>query len=152
MTSEPRRFARCTGGMKRVLLPVLLALVAVCLLAASHASAKEGVVARVLTPIDRDTPPPETKVTVVWTLLSVEDGKRHPFGGGDVFIQLFGPGTFRSRRVSAAPIRPGRYRAAVGVPRYSARRHWADGYPLRPERLPAVTPLLFRIVGDPLRP
>ncbi len=138
--------------MKRLLLSVLLALVAVGALAASHASAKEGVVARVLTPIDRDAPP-GTKVTVVWTLFSVEDGRRHAFGGGDVFIRLFGAGEFRSRRVSAAPVGPGRYRATVRVPRGGIQRlviglmgTRCDQSGCRP------SPAIFPIVGDPLRP
>jgi hypothetical protein len=137
--------------MKRLLLVALLALMGVGVFTASQASAKEGVVTRVLTPLDRDSPP-GAEVTVVWTLFSVENGVRHPFGGGDVFIRLFGPGEFRSRRVSAAPVRAGRYRATVRVPRGGIRRvviglmgTRCDQSGCRP------APIRFRIVGDPLR-
>lgn len=138
------------GGMKRQLLGVLLALVAAAALVASHASAKEGVVARVLTPIDRNASP-GTKVTVVWTLSYVEGGKRHPFGGGDVFIRLFGPGEFRSRRISAAPVRLGRYRATVRVPRGGIRRVVIGLMGMRCAGVCRPAPMLFRIVGDPFR-
>jgi hypothetical protein len=131
---------------------MLLALVAFGVLTASHASAKEGVVARVLTPIERDSLP-GTKVTVVWTLFYAEDGQRHAFGGGDVFIRLFGTEKFRSRRVSGEPIRPSRYRATVSVPRGGIQRivigimgTRCDQSGCRP------SPMLFKIVGDPLRP
>ena len=62
---------------------VFAALIGLAGLAAfpSPVTAKEGVVARVLTPIPRDAQP-GTKLTVVWTLSSVDKGKRHPFGGG----------------------------------------------------------------------
>ena len=52
-------------------------------------AAKEGVVARVLTPIPRAAER-ATTLTVVWTLSSLEEGKRRPFGAGAVFIRLFG--------------------------------------------------------------
>jgi hypothetical protein len=117
------------------------------------AAAKEGVVARVLTPIPRDSQA-GTKLTAVWTLSFVEDGKRRPFGGGDVFIRLFGPDGSRSRRVYAEPVRPGRYRARVGVPRGGVTRIViglmgilcdGDQNGCRP------SPKLFPIAGDPFR-
>jgi hypothetical protein len=136
--------------MKRRLVPMLLAVVALAALA-GQASAKEGVVARVLTAIDPDATP-GTDVTVVWTLTYVEDGRRHPFGGGYVLIRLFGPGDFRSRRVPATPVRMGRYRATVIVPRGGIRRivtglmgTRCDASGCRP------SPMVFRIAGDPLR-
>jgi len=85
------------------------------------AAAKEGVVARVVTPISRDAQP-GAKLTVIWTLSFRADGARHPFGGGGVFIRLFGPDGSRSRRVYASPVEPGRYRARVGVPRGGVSR------------------------------
>lgn len=94
------------------------ALLAVLLgLAAPTADAKEGVVARVLTPISRAAEP-GSKVTVVWTLTYVDAGKRRPFGAGYVFVRLFGPGGVRTPLaygLHAGP--PGRYRASVRVPR-----------------------------------
>jgi hypothetical protein len=117
------------------------------------ATAKEGVVARVLTPIPRDAQP-GTKLTVVWTLSFVDKGKRHPFGGGYVFIRLFAADGSRSRRVFAEPVDLGRYRARAGVPRGGVSRiviglmgYVCDGDQsgCRP------SPKLFPIVGDPFR-
>jgi hypothetical protein len=98
-----------------VLTVVLVALVA------SPAAAKEGVVARVVTPISRDAEPGST-ITVVWTLTFVEAGKRKPFGGGAVFLRLFGTNGSRSARVYAEPMAPGRYRASARVPRGGVKR------------------------------
>ena len=129
---------------------MLLAVVAAAALG-GQASAKEGVVARVLTAIDPGAAQ-GTALTVEWTLTYVEAGKRQPFGGGDVFIRLFGTGDSRSRRVPAAPIRMGRYRATVRVPRGGIRRiviglmgTRCDTSGCRP------SPMIFRIAGDPLR-
>jgi hypothetical protein len=97
------------------LIVVLVALVA------SPAGAKEGVVARVLTPISRDAEPGR-RVTVVWTLTFVEAGQRRPFGGGAVFLRLFGTADARSARVYAEPRAPGRYWAAARVPRGGVKR------------------------------
>jgi hypothetical protein len=138
--------------MRRQLVPALLVvLVAAAGLVASQASAKDGVVARVLTPIDRGAAP-GTPVTVVWTLSYVEDGRRHAFGGGDVFIRLFGAGDSRSRRVSAAPVRNGRYRATVRVPRGGIRRVVIGlmGTMCGPSGC-RPSPMHFRIVGDPFQ-
>lgn len=114
-------------------------------------SAKEGVVARVLTPIERDVTT-GTKVVVVWRLYHVEDGKRISFNAGAVFIRLFGPDDARSRRVYASQVEPGRYRARVGVPRGGVRRiviglmgTMCDQNGCRP------SPRLFPIVGKLFR-
>lgn len=129
----------------------LLALLVAAVLVAAQASAKEGMVARVLTPIDREAEP-GTRVTVVWDLFAIVDGKRHAFGGGDVFIRFFGAGESRSRRVPAEPIREGRYRARVSVPSGGVRRvvialmgTACDWSGCRPK------PIRFRILGDPFR-
>jgi hypothetical protein len=135
-----------------LLVGALVALVGLAV-APRPAAAKEGVVARVLTPIPRDSQA-GTKLTVVWTLSFVEDGKRRPFGGGDVFIRLFGSDGSRSRRVSAEPVRLGRYRARIGVPRGGVTRIViglmgilcdGDQNGCRP------SPKLFPIAGDPFR-
>ena len=103
------------------------ALVAGALLAAllalpTPAGAKEGVVARVLTPITRDAEPGST-VQVSWTLTFLDDGKRRPFGAGYVFARLVGPGGKRSPLAYGVHARQlGRYRASVRVPRGGARR------------------------------
>lgn len=91
-------------------------IVAVAALVASPAGAKEGVVARVVTPISRDAAP-GSKLTVVWTLTYLEAGERRPFGGGWKFVRLFGPDGSRSPRTYAANPAPGRFRATVKVPR-----------------------------------
>jgi hypothetical protein len=84
-------------------------------------AAKEGVVARVLKPIPRDAEP-GSAITVAWTLSYVEEGKRHPFGGGGVFVRFIGPDGARSRRAYAANPEPGRFRATVRVPRGGVAR------------------------------
>jgi hypothetical protein len=91
-------------------------------LAAPTAGAKEGVVARVLTPISR-VAEPGSKVTVVCTLTHVEAGKRRPFGGGYVFVRLVGAFGTRSPLVYGVGTRRlGRYRASVRVPRGGSKR------------------------------
>ena len=76
--------------------------------------AKEGVVARVLTPISRDARP-GTKVVVAWTLsFSDGPGKRRPFNAEGVFVRV---GGIRSLVDYAGTQRPlGRYRAVIRVP------------------------------------
>ncbi len=98
------------------LLAAVVAVALAALLVAASAQAKEGVVARVLTPIDRDAAP-GTRVTVGWTLTLVENGKRRPFGGGYAFVRLVGRDGSSSPRVYGVNPAPGRYRAAVRVPR-----------------------------------
>jgi hypothetical protein len=94
----------------------------VLLVLATAAGAKEGVVARVLTPIARDAEP-GSKVTVAWTLTYVEAGKRRPFGAGYVFARLVGPGGSRTPLAYGVHTRrPAGYRATVRVPRGGARR------------------------------
>jgi hypothetical protein len=97
-------------------------LVVACVLAAAPAApAKEGVVARVLTPIPRDAPA-GTTLTVVWTLSFMEGGVRRPFGACGVFIRLFGADGARSRRAYATELEPGRFRARATVPRGGVER------------------------------
>ena len=128
------------------MLAVLLALAV-----ASTALAKEGVVAEVLTPISRDAKP-GTKVNVVWTLTSDEDGESHPFGGSAVFIRLFGPSGSHTKRVYGTEVSSGRFRATLRIPRGGVRRvvvglmgESCDAEGCRP------SPILFRVVGRPIR-
>jgi hypothetical protein len=65
---------------------VLVGVVA-ALVAAAPAPAKEGVKATLTTPIPLDAEP-GTPLKVGWTLAYVEDGKRHAFGAGGVFVRL----------------------------------------------------------------
>jgi hypothetical protein len=128
------------------------AVLAALLASASTAGAKEGVVARVLTPISRDAEP-GSRVTVAWTLTYVEAGKRRPFGGGYVFARLVGPGGTRTPLAYGVQVRHlGRYRASVRVPRGGARRlelgvmgTVCDAKGCRP------APKLFRIAGRVFR-
>jgi hypothetical protein len=90
-------------------------------LLATPVSAKEGVVARVLTPIARDAEP-GSRVRIVWTLTFLHEGERHPFGGGEIFVRLVGPDGSKSRRLPAEPTLPGRFRATVRVPRGGVAR------------------------------
>lgn len=84
--------------------------------------AKDGVVARVLTPIARDAEP-GSRITVAWTLTYVEAGKRRPYGAGYVFVRLVGPGGSRTPSAYGVHlVRPGGYRARVKVPRGGVRR------------------------------
>jgi hypothetical protein len=131
---------------------VLCALAAAAFgLVATPVGAKEGVVARVLTPISRDVDP-GTRITVVWTLSFVEAGERRPFGAGGVFVRLFGRDGSRSRRAYASESVLGRYRATVRVPRGGVRRieiglmgTVCDSKGCRP------APKIFPIDGSPLR-
>ncbi len=107
--------------MSRLLAFVALAALAAFVVGETPAAAKEGVVARVLTPIPR-TSESGTKLRVVWTLSFVEDGQRRLFTAEGVFVRLFGPDGSRSRRVYAFQPTPGRYRATVTVPRGGVRK------------------------------
>jgi hypothetical protein len=130
-------------------LAVLVALVALVVVA--QASAKDDVVARVLTPISHDAAP-GSKVNVVWTLTAVDGEESSPFGGTAVFIRLFGPAGSHSKRVYGAEIESGRFRATVRIPRGGVRRV-AIG--LMGERCDAEgcrpSPILFRLVGSAFR-
>jgi len=128
------------------LLVVLTALVVV-----TQASAKEGIVAQVVTPISRDAAP-GTKVNVVWTLTSVEEEDPRPFSADGVFIRLFGPAGSHTKRVYATQIASGRFRATLRIPRGGVRRV-AIG--LMGERCDAEgcrpSPILFRVAEGALR-
>ena len=94
---------------------VLLVLLAGLAVVAAPSAAKEGVEARIVTPIPREAAP-GTKVTVVWTLTTLDQGRRIPFGAGDVFIRLFGPGSARTPRAYATEVERGRFRARPRIP------------------------------------
>jgi hypothetical protein len=99
--------------------PVLAVLLA---LWAPTAVAKDGVVARVLTPISHDAQP-GSRVTIAWTLTYPEAGKRRPFGAGYVFARLVGPAGSRAPLAYGVHTRrPGGYRARVKVPRGGVKR------------------------------
>ncbi|HET9461850.1 MAG TPA: hypothetical protein VFO56_07940 [Gaiellaceae bacterium] len=127
------------------------AVVAAVLVAASPSGAKEGVVARVLTPIPR-TAEVGSRITVVWTLYHVEAGKRVPFNASGVFVRIFGFSGRHSPRAYATQPAVGRYRAAVRVPRGGVHRvaiglmgTSCEASGCRP------SPAIFRIVGVAIR-
>jgi hypothetical protein len=128
------------------------AVLALVLALPAPAGAKDGVVARVLTPISRDAAP-GTTVRVVWTLTVVEAGKRRPFRAGYVFLRLVGPNGARTPLAYGVEAGPGgRYRARVRVPRGGVRRveigimgTVCDRDGCRP------APRLFRIAGPVFR-
>lgn len=99
---------------------VLAVVAAAMAVAPTPVAAKEGVVARVLTPIPRSAVP-GTKVTVVWTLsVREESGKRRPFSAEGVFVRVLG---VRSTVDYTGTHRPlGRYRAVLRVPSGGIRR------------------------------
>jgi hypothetical protein len=129
----------------------LALLVGCAIVAATPSAAKEGVEARFVTPVPREASP-GARVTVVWTLGSVAEGKRVPSGGSAVFVRLFGAGDARTPRAFGAELRPGRFRAQPRVPRGGVKRvvvglmgMRCDASGCRP------SPHLFRIVGPVFR-
>ena len=135
----------------RVLVGCALAAAVAVAVVASPASGKGRVVARVLTPIPRDTLP-GTRLRVVWTLSLVNAGPRQPVNAEGVFIRLVGRDGALSPRVYAFQPTLGRYRATVTVPRGGVRRvviglmgTACDPAGCRP------SPALFPIAGDPFR-
>jgi hypothetical protein len=137
--------------MNRRLVVCAIAAITAAALVVTPTFAKGGVVARVLTPIPQDARA-GTRVAVVWTLHTVEEGKRQPWFNAGPFIRLFGPGGSHSVRVFAMEPRPGRYRATVRIPRGGVRRvviglmgTSCDPTGCRP------APALFRVAGDPIR-
>jgi hypothetical protein len=132
-------------------LALLVLVVGLAAVTATPSAAKEGVQARLVTPIPRDALP-GTRVVVVWTLASVDDGERILFGASGVFIRLFGPGTARTARAYGTELVPGRFRAGARIPAGGVRRlviglmgTGCDANGCRP------SPHLFRIVGPVFR-
>lgn len=98
--------------MRRLLVVGALGLVAAGSIAPSSV-AKEGVVARLLTPLPRDAVP-GTRVPVIWTLSVRDGGASRPFNAEAIFVRI---GGIRSLVDYAGTQRPlGRYRAVVRVP------------------------------------
>ena len=95
----------------------MIGLLAVTVLLATPAAAKEGVRARLEAPVALDARA-GTTIRVVWRLVD-EEGR--PFGGGGIYLRVsrcaHGPLTVR-----ATPRGPGRYAARVKVPKGGMRR------------------------------
>jgi hypothetical protein len=125
----------------------LLALAVAAAVAAAPASAKEGVVATLETPVPLGAAPGE-EVALAWTLASVdEDGAEQPFGAQGVYVTLVSAAGGEPSTGYAEGGSAGRYTASVTVPEGGiggiqiALMGWADGEP---------SPLAFPIVNSPL--
>jgi hypothetical protein len=135
----------------RRLMMVLAVLAMACsLLPAAGAAAlgKEGVKARLLTPLRVDAAPGET-LTVVWALAGTDEhGRRQPFNAIGVFVRLLSATGGRPTIGFATPdAHPqGRYDAQVAVPKGGiggvqiGLRGSSDGEP---------SDVLFPLVNDP---
>jgi hypothetical protein len=124
-----------------------LLIVALALVAAGAAGAKEGVEATILSTIPRDATPGST-VHIEWRLAEVNSGQ--PFGAGGVFVRLVGA-RGETTTADARTIRPGTFAANVGVPDGGIRRiriglHSLSSGPRGTSR----ADLFFRIVNDPM--
>lgn len=131
----------------------LPALTAVALVAALPADAKDRVTATLKTKVPLHAPAGH-RLRIVWTLsYRGDDGRRHPFGAGGVFVRLVSASHARSRTATAREDRrsTGRYTATVSVPHGGIRdiqiglRSWTSG--------PDGTrqgEQLFPITNDPL--
>jgi hypothetical protein len=95
------------------LIAVPFALVA-ALVAAAPLAAKEGVKATLTTPIPLDAKP-GTPLKVGWTLAYQEDGKRHAFGAGGVFVRLLSASGGKTETAYASQT-TGEFTATVTVP------------------------------------
>lgn len=127
--------------MKRVTAGALAGAV-LGLAVAAPLGAKDGVVAKARVPVPRAAEP-GTRVTFVWELTLVADGRSRPFTADGVFMRLFGPNGSRTPRAYATQLADGRYRATARVPRGGVRRvvvgllGWNDNGPA-PVRFPVI--------------
>jgi hypothetical protein len=130
--------------MKRLALSLILA----ALIAAAPAAAKEGVKATLKTTIPVGAEP-GTKVDAAWTLWLVDQGRRRPFGAGDVFIRLVSATGEGSQ--TAYTDGSGAYSVTVTVPKGGigdvqiGLRGFSDASPK-----PASADMLFPITNDPM--
>ena len=97
--------------------PALLSLPAVALLLAVPASAKDGVRAELVHPVDLAAAP-GTRMTVDWRL---QDAAGRPFGAGGIYLRVGRCGR-RVLRVRARAISHGRYSATFTVPGRGIRK------------------------------
>jgi hypothetical protein len=84
-------------------------------LAAPAAVSKEGVRARLDTPVPLEAAPGDT-ITIAWTLRPIERGERRPFGASGVFVRLLSASDGEPVKALGKADPPGRY-AEVTVPR-----------------------------------
>jgi hypothetical protein len=115
---------------------------AVAVLAAGSAGAKEGVEAMLLSAVPTDAAPGST-LRIEWRLVQLENGR--PFGAGGIFVRLVGAGG-AATTADAEATAQGRFSATAVVPDGGIRRiriglhGFADGRP---------ADAFFRIVNDP---
>lgn len=140
--SEPIGAARCTTGM-RLLVIVLTAAIAAVL--APQVSAKEDVVARLENPAALRAPA-GSRIVLAWTLRA---GKR-PFTAAGIYVRLHGrAGT--NKVGWALESAPGRYRARLTIPKGGVRavRIGLEGWSTGPGGTKRAD-WLFPIANDPL--
>lgn len=90
---------------------------AAALLLAAPASAKEGVRAKLVQPVDLAAPA-GTRVTVEWRL---QDAEGNPFGAGGIYLRVHRCGTPKPLRI-AAGTDTGPFSATFTMPRRGVRR------------------------------
>ena len=129
---------------------LLLVIAAAALAAALPATGKDGVKATLTTLVPLGSPA-GTQLKVVWTLAYVdEQGRRHPFGGGGIFVRLLSA-SGAGAETAFARRQAGRYAATVPVPKGGIRdiqvgiRGWVSG-PTGTRR----SDVLFPITNDPV--
>jgi hypothetical protein len=109
---------------------------AVAVVAAGSAGAKEGVEAMLLSSVPRDAAPGST-LRIEWRLTQLENGR--PFGAGGIFVRLVGAGG-AATTAGAESTAAGRFTDG-GIRRIRIGLHsWADGRP---------ADAFFRVVNDP---
>jgi hypothetical protein len=84
-------------------------------LAAPAAVSKEGVRARLDTPVPLEAAPGD-KITIAWTLRSIERGQRRPFGASGVFVRLLSASDGEPVKALGKAGSHGGYVAEVTVP------------------------------------
>jgi hypothetical protein len=126
-------------------LGVLMVVAAALLIGAPPAAAKEGVKATLTTKIPLDAAP-GTKLEVGWTLAYLDDnGRRQPFGAGEVFVRLLSASGARAETTFVDG--SGSFIAKVAVPEGGigdvriGLRGYSDG---------RTSDMLFPITNDPL--
>lgn len=143
------------------LLTLSLLVTAIAAVAALPAAAKEGVEATLETNVPLDAEP-GTRLQVEWSLTYLDDnGKRQPFGAGDVFVRLHSAsGAAAKEGFDSRGAHPrGRYAATVVVPEGGigkveiGLRGWATG-PSRTRRADVLFPItkVYMSFSPPVQP
>ncbi|MGH3042965.1 MAG: hypothetical protein ACRDNG_14730 [Gaiellaceae bacterium] len=138
-------------------LPTILLAMAVAAIAAAPATAKEGVVATLETPVPLDAAS-GAEVSLAWTLTSVDaDGTEQPFGAQGVYVTLVSAAGGEPTTGYADGGSDGRYAATAIVPGGGiggiqiALMGWASGEPA-PVAFPIANNPLPEVTGETLIP